>query len=507
MKSVRRRYLGPFLLFCAVVLLIGLAYGLFLHSFSSNRDQFGGDNFQKPLASTPNTLIGMPYLQLGNVPLDDPDVRIDVAWLASPDLSRWSVEYKEESESSWKNAGEPHFRLVDIEGVPAHRVYNVKIGGLAAGQNFDYRLLRNGLPIFAGQAPAKNSDKQNYRFVLFGDCGANTPSQKKVAYQAYLAKPNFIFIPGDIVYGGGRISQYRKNFFSVYESLDATPEKGAPLLESTTMIAAPGNHDTDQDRNEGAPDVLAYFLYWIQPLNGPSLKVGGPNSPDPPDAKYDPAFETGAGPTFPTMENFSFDWGNSHWTVLDSNPYVDWNDPNLRRWVEADLRQADNKRWRFVAFHHPGFNSSKSHFNDQWMRTLAGILQAGKVDMVFSGHVHNYQRSLPLKFEIADAEKPGKTPWKQLVGHPVEGTFSLDKDFDGVTKTYPKGIIYIVTGAGGQSLYNPEQQKHPKTWQKFTATFVSEVHSFTVVDIEGDQLQLKQVSENGDVLDQIRITK
>lgn len=507
MKRVRQGYLGPCLLFCAVIVLVGLAYGLFLHSFSPNRVQFRSDEFQNALAPDRNGLIGEPYLQLGNVALDDPDVRVDVVWHALPDLSRWSVEYKEQSESSWEKAAEPQFRLVDIEGVPAHRVYDAGIGGLAAGQEFDYRLLRDGLPIFAGRARAKNSDEQNYRFVLFGDCGANTPSQKKIAYQAYLAKPNFILVPGDIVYGGGRISQYRKNFFSIYESPDATPEKGAPLLESTTMIAAPGNHDTEQERDAGAPDVLAYFLYWIQPLDGPVLKAGGPNSPDPPDAQYDPAFEVGAGPAFPTMENFSFDWGNSHWTVLDSNAYVDWNDLSLRGWVEADLEQARKKRWRFVAFHHPAFSSSKSHFDDQWMRTLADVFQEGKVDIVFSGHVHNYQRSLPLTFEISETEKPGKIPWNQLVGLPVEGTFSLDNEFDGVTKSYPRGIIYIITGAGGQSLYDPEQQKRPETWQKFTAKFVSEIHSFTVVDIEGGKLQLKQLSEDGDVLDQIRITK
>jgi acid phosphatase type 7 len=67
--------------------------------------------------------------------------------------------------------------------------------------------------------------------------------------------------------------------------------------------------------------------------------------------------------------------------------------------------------------------------------------------------------------------------------------------------------VYIVTGAGGQTLYNPEQQKKPETWQKFTVKFISEVHSFTVVDIHGGELRLEQVSEDGDILDQILITK
>ena len=32
------------------------------------------------------------------------------------------------------------------------------------------------------------------------------------------------------------------------------------------------------------------------------------------------------------------------------------------------------------------------------MRLLAPMLEAGKVDVVFNGHVHNYQRSYPLRF-------------------------------------------------------------------------------------------------------------
>jgi hypothetical protein len=47
----------------------------------------------------------------------------------------------------------------------------------------------------------------------------------------------------------------------------------------------------------------------------------------------------------------------------------------------------------------------------------------------------------------------------------------------------------------------------PETWQKFTAKFVSSVHSFTVVDVHGGELSLNQISEDGAVLDQIRITK
>ena len=68
-------------------------------------------------------------------------------------------------------------------------------------------------------------------------------------------------------------------------------------------------------------------------------------------------------------------------------------------------------------------------------------------------------------------------------------------------------MIYIVSGAGGASLYNPEQQKDPGSWQAFTDKFISQMHSLSVVDIEGKVLRLKQVSETGDVVDSFQIAK
>ena len=72
------------------------------------------------------------------------------------------------------------------------------------------------------------------------------------------------------------------------------------------------------------------------------------------------AFMDGAGEKYPRMTNFSFDYGNAHWTVLDSNPYFDWNDSLLKDWVRKHLENAQHATWRFILFHHPGFISSQA---------------------------------------------------------------------------------------------------------------------------------------------------
>ncbi len=68
-------------------------------------------------------------------------------------------------------------------------------------------------------------------------------------------------------------------------------------------------------------------------------------------------------------------------------------------------------------------------------------------------------------------------------------------------------MIYVVTGAGGQHLYNPEQNDDPDSWQKFTDKFFSTVHSLTVADVDGKTLKIRQVAADGQELDQFTITR
>src|SRR5581483_528908 len=172
-------------------------------------------------------------------------------------------------------------------------------------------------------------------------------------------------------------------------------------LRSIPFVAAPGNHDSALANYSRYPDALAYFLYWDQPLNGPQPPASAANAKHvlTGNTAAQPLFLQEAGSRYPRMANFSFDYGNSHWTVLDANPYMDWTEESLKEWVTKDLKSAQSATWRIVAFHQPGFNSSHQHFSEQQMRVLAPIFEANHVDVVFAGHVHNYQRSFPLTFE------------------------------------------------------------------------------------------------------------
>ncbi|HZD77399.1 MAG TPA: hypothetical protein VE218_10360, partial [Acidobacteriaceae bacterium] len=63
------------------------------------------------------------------------------------------------------------------------------------------------------------------------------------------------------------------------------------------------------------------------------------------------------------------------------------------------------------------------------------------VNIVFNGHDHNYQRTLPIRATARTASTPTTTAGSPAV--------YVDQKFDGNTDTVPDGVLYVVEGAGG----------------------------------------------------------
>jgi hypothetical protein len=487
---------------------------LFLAALSSTPSGAQGIARETPgpgVNSPESAFLVKPYLQLGHAPRPG---CLTLLWHTGDADAEWAVEYGYKTQDDWRDVKSVTSHRIAVVGAQPHRVYRAALTGLDKGGPFRYRVKKGTEVVFEAEARAPKAANETYRFVAFGDCGAGTPEERAIAYRASLEKPEFVMIPGDIIYPRGQVRDYAEKFWPVYNADHAAASVGAPLLRSTLFIAAPGNHDIASSDLEKFPDGLAYFYYWDQPLSGiPGEAAGSPRVPmlsGPEPNKT--AFLLAAGDAYPRMRNLSFDYANSHWMILDSNPYVDVTDKELREWVSRDLAAAKDATWRFVVFHHPGFSSSREHFEQQHMRQLADLFEAGNVDVVWNGHVHNYQRSYPLHFvpgSNGDDKPLLSKGGKPIVGGKlmVPGHFKLDKSFDGATKTRADGVLYIVTGAGGQHLYDPEQQDDPSSWQDFTYKFVSKVHSLTVADVEGATMIVRQVSADGRELDRFVVTK
>lgn len=448
-----------------------------------------------------------PYLQPGNTPTLNAEQMV-IIWQTDTLSSKYSVECKLEDDASGKTVPVKISSVSLDFNKQISELHRAVLTGLEFDKTYTYTVLRNNFKIGEGKFNTRTKKPQT-RFAVFGDCGIGSPHQARVAYQIYQKGPQFVLLTGDMVYSFGREAEYRARFFPSYMAPIATPNRGAGLMKSVPFYMLLGNHDIYSANLSKFPDGLAYFYYNDLPLNAPifknSLKAEGSN-------QVIASFAKNTAPRFPVMANYSFDYGNVHITCIDGNYYIDPQDPALIDWITKDINSS-NADWKIVAYHQPGFSSSPTHYDEQHMRLLSPLLEKLGVDLVLSGHVHNYQRTVPMKFQPKLNAKTNLYPISST-GR-VNGTFTLDTSFDGQTRTRPEGIIYVVSGAGGAALYDNTISNNPKLWKTsssdnwapYTVKLISDVHSFTFIETNGKRLTLEQIDSEGNSIDKIVVTK
>lgn len=450
-----------------------------------------------------------PYLQPGNYPALTSEGKV-LIWQTDSVPGTFVVEFT--TGTQFEQAKKISRSKVTVTPLTLNQkttlLYRSQLGKLKFDQDYIYRVLQNGTVVSTATFRTRTR-KPETRFAVFGDCGARSPQQAKISWLVNEQKPDFVLVTGDLVYNNGREQEYRRNFFPYYTAARSDSSVGSPIMKNIPFYMLVGNHDIYSADLAKYPDGLAYFYYNDLPLNGaiPQATIEVKGSP----AQVD-AFKKSVQPRFPRMTHFSFDHGNVHIACLDANSYVNPLDPAVIDWLANDLRNS-KADWKIVSYHHPGFNSSKAHYDYQLMRLLSPVLEELGVDMVLTGHVHNYQRTRPLKF--APKKNPEGTQYVISPEGKVDGVFTLDETFDGAANTRPNGIIYIVTGAGGAALYDKEMSAKPfmwkhepqENWVPFTVKMVSDIHSYTLIETKGKTLQLRQLDSRNQVIDQITITK
>lgn len=483
--------------------------GLFIPAFASSRT-----------AAVPPPLplfTALPYIQPGPAgsKLTEGKESIVVAWQTNYLPAQYTLVYGLTSLDQQATIASHERISGDVEDMRSHRNYGASLTNLRLNTRYQYRLKMNGETLMEGNFTTRKQRGAGVRFAAFGDNSYGEPSERAVAYQAYRARPDFILNTGDNVYESGLDNEYARYFFPVYNAELAGPRTGAPLMRSVPFYSVLGNHDVhDRDDKKHAivdfdvhNDALGYYTTFHFPLNAPRMPHEIPVRGD---ERLLAGFRECAGPRFPGMGNYSFDYGDGHFLCLDSNLYCDPTAATYQDWIAADLKGTD-AAWKFVTFHHPGFNVGAGHYREQHMRALSPVFERAGVDLVLHGHEHTYQRTRPLRFEPADLSRAADTGARNRL---VPGKFTIDTRFDGTTATRPNGIIYVVTGAGGKSLYDPELNNNRAKWlhkeddnADYVERFVSDRHSFTVFEMDQHSLQFTQIDEWGREMDRCRITK
>ncbi|MCY1035830.1 metallophosphoesterase [Corallococcus sp. BB11-1] len=311
----------------------------------------------------------------------------------------------------------------------------VKLSGLSAGRTYGYVVSAcgstTGLRTFQ-TAPTSLATK--VRFTAMGDFGTGGSFQRKV--MAVMATPawrsELLLALGDNAYPDGTDAEFQAHLF--------TPM--APLLREVPMFATPGNHE--YVTNQAQPYLDNLYL----PANNP------------------------AG----TERYYSFDWGPVHFISLDSNCAVGLASADRctlsaqKAWAEADLA-ANTRPWTVAFFHHPSWSSGEHGSQLTMRRQFGPLFEKYGVDLVLTGHDHNYERSKPM---FGDTMASGSQ----------------------------RGIPYLVVGSGGATL-----RSFPSSQPAWTALRDNQSYGFLDVMVDGGTLTARLITSTNTVRDTLTLRK
>lgn len=292
-----------------------------------------------------------------------------------------------------------------VKSSPVLHVEKAQFTGLQPGTTYDYEV--PGHPEAKGSFKTAPAPGAAFEFVAYGDTRTRHDVHRRVvdAILKYTS-PDFIVQTGDMVADGTDTSLW-PTFFDIER----------PLLRKAAYFPSLGNHE----RN----DSYFYEFFGARPY-------------------------------------YSFNWGNAHFSVMDSDVPNVAPDTSAReafwseetRWLEDDLQRNQNAEFRFVVAHHPPITSVAKRQNDNpHMKALMPLFERFKVTAGIFGHDHNYQHYL--------------------------------KD----------GVHYFVSGGGGAPLYDVNTPP-PGITRKVVST-----ENFLDFKVDGKTLKIEAFEPNGETID------
>ncbi len=293
--------------------------------------------------------------------------------------------------------------LGDTAGMAGmYNYHHVLLTGLKPATEYYYKILPNGCLKKFKTFPLKSD---TCTFVVYGDTRSDSAAHRLVVNEMACANSDFMIHVGDYVNTGDSTDDWNM-YFKVADT----------LLQSTMLIPAIGNHESP---------------YW----------------------PYDTLF-----PLPDAEDYYSVDYGNVHTVIL--NTEMDLLGTQLS-WLINDLQNANDNPlidWIIVNFHRPPYSSgnhgSQLDVRDAW----CSIFEKYNIDMVFSGHEHNYERTFPIH-----------------------------------------NIVYIIAGGGGAPLRDVGRN----SWTAYS----EKTFHFCFIQVSGLKLVMRAIKPDGTIFDSLIIEK
>lgn len=181
--------------------------------------------------------------------------------------------------------------------------------------------------------------------------------------------------------------------------------------------------------------------------------------------------------------NYSFDYGNVHFTVVNTNDVLSISLPQLK-WLRNDLNGTD-KDWKIVCMHKSVYTLGK---DGKWpdagyLKTkFRQIMDDCGVDLVLSGHDHQYLRTKPLK---NNKENPDGTTYV-LAGTAGTKRYQVRPFLADPLFTDPEVIAALTVQKGGYGNYWDAENKN---WDKTKETNIG--GCFNCASVNGGELRFE----------------
>ena len=235
-----------------------------------------------------------------------------------------------------------------------------------------------------------------------GDSGGRLDATGVAIAALGAARPyDALLLLGDLVYPSGDPDRVQATVFEPFAGV---------LAEGSELLAVLGNHDVAKGRGDALVAALGQPGRWWARQIDDVLLVG-----------------------------------------LDS---TEPDDPVQRVWLEATLAST-TARWKVVALHHPPYSAGYQGSSEDVRAAFSPSFERYGVQLVLSGHDHDYQRSVPIR-----------------------------------------GVTYVVSGAGAGTRRTGEAS--------FTAVSFS-WHHFLDIAVFEHRLVVRAVNQDGRVADEVTL--
>lgn len=204
-----------------------------------------------------------------------------------------------------------------------------------------------------------------FRFVAMGDTRNGHRVHRSLMEAIAIEEPDFVVNSGDLVETGGYKDQWDL-FFNIEQ----------PVIATSMLFAAVGNHDNSQRKH-----FRRWFLLddWAQ------------------GNRY-----------------YWHDWGDVRFIALDTEIEMRPGSPQHAFLVRALEGAVAEDRLIVVSFHYPPYSSGAHGPNPQLQDIFDELGPRYGIELILSGHDHNYERTKPIEGVTYMVAASGGAPIRRL---------------------------------------------------------------------------------------------